>query len=238
VHIHGGAWCFVLPRVYGGVSVSRLVIFRYGGLILSGLKVSFSISALAMVGGLVIGLLVAMMRVSKRRGFRLAGSAFVQLGRNTPVLVSIMWFTYVLPTLLGMSIVPYWTALMALILQTGGYLAEVFRAGIESISREQRLAARSLGMTHLKEMRRVVLPQAIRVVIPDIMNQYVVVFKTSTLVSVVAVRDLMYQAHRLSSQLFRPTEVYTTVAVIYVLAVLILALLAGLVEKRYKRHLR
>ena len=105
------------------------------------------------------------------------------------------------------------------------------------VGREQRLAARSVGMTYAQEMRRIVLPQALRVVIPDIMNQFVVVFKTSTLVSVVAVPDLMYYAHRMVSQLFKPTEIYTSVAVIYILSVSALAMLVKLVERRAKKHL-
>lgn len=191
-----------------------------------------------MLGAVFVGLFAAMTKLSKRFGVSWVGSIFIELGRNTPVLVSIMWFTYVLPGLLGFPIVPYWTAWMALMFQTSGYLGEVFRAGIESVGKEQRFAARSLGMTFFQEMRRVVLPQAIRVISPDILNQFVVVFKTSTLVSVVAVRDLMYQAHRLSSQLFRPTEVYTSVAAIYILAVMLLSLLVRLYERRAKEYLQ
>ena len=217
--------------------MSNLVIFRYGNLVLKGLTVTVEISLLAMIGGIVFGLLAALLRLSRHRAISSAAAAFIELGRNTPAFVSMMWFTFVLPQVIGIRIPAFWTAWLALALQTSGYLAEVFRAGIEAIGREQRHAARSIGMTYVQEMRRIVLPQALRIIIPDIMNQFVVVFKTSTLVSIVAVPDLMYYAHRLVSQLFRPTEIYTSVAAIYILSVTVLALLVKLVERRARRHL-
>jgi len=217
--------------------MSNLVIFRYGHLVLKGLSITVQISVLSMLGGIVFGLFAALLRHSRHRVISGGAAVFIELGRNTPAFVSMMWFTFVLPPLVGLRIPVFWTAWMALTLQTGGYLAEVFRAGIEAIGREQRLAARSIGMTYAQEMRRIVLPQALRIVIPDIMNQLVVVFKTSTLVSVVAVPDLMYQAHRLVSQLFKPTEVYTSVAAIYILSVSVLAVLVKVVERRAKKHL-
>jgi len=217
--------------------MDKLVIFRYGPLILKGISVTFQISILGMIGGVLFGLLAALFRLSKRRALSAPAAIFIELGRNTPAFVSMMWFTFVLPQIAGIRIPAYWTAWMALALQTSGYLAEVFRAGIEAIGKEQRFAARSVGMTYMQEMRQIVLPQALRIVIPDIMNQFVVVFKTSTLVSVVAVPDLMYQAHRLVSQLFKPTEIYTSVAAIYILSVTLLAFLVRFIEKRAKRHL-
>lgn len=216
---------------------SQLIVFRYGGLVLSGIRVTFEISALAMLGGVVLGLLMALLRLSRARYLNIPAYLFIELGRNTPVFVSLMWFTYVLPPLVGIRIPAYWTAWMALALQTSGYLAEVFRAGIESVGREQRFAARSVGMTYLQEMRFIVLPQAVRVVTPDVMNQFVTAFKTSTLVSVVAVRDLMYYAHQLVSQTFRPTEIYTSVALVYILSVFCLGIIVRMVEKRTRRHL-
>lgn len=219
------------------LTMSDLVVIRYGHLVLKGISVTFQISLLAMLGGVVFGLLAALLRLSKRKAISAPAATFIELGRNTPAFVSMMWFTFVLPQVVGIRIPAFWTAWMALALQTSGYLAEVFRAGIEAIEREQRLAARAVGMTYAQEMRRIVLPQALRVVIPDIMNQFVVVFKTSTLVSVVAVPDLMYHAHRLVSQLFKPTEIYTSVAAIYILSVTVLALLVRLIERRARRYL-
>jgi len=220
------------------VDLSNFVIFKYGRLVLSGFLVTVEISVLAMLGGIFIGLLGALLVISRRHGIKQVAAVFIELGRNTPAFVSMMWFTYVLPQLLGVRIPVFWTAWMALTLQTSGYLAEVFRAGIEAITKDQRFAARSLGMTYFQEMRFIVLPQALRIVVPDIMNQFVVVFKTSTLVSVVAVPDLMYHAHRLVSQLFRPTEIYTSVAFIYILSVMLLSFFVKAFERKAKKHLR
>ena len=211
-----------------------LIIFRYSDLIWTGLNVTIRISILSMLAGVIFGLIIALIKGSKNTILSSIGYIFTELARNTPALVGIMWFTYVFPQLFSIKIPVFWTAWMALTFQTSGYMAEVFRAGIEAIGKEQRYAAKSVGLTFYQEMKLVILPQAIRIMIPDILNQFVVVFKTSTLVSVVAVRDLMYQAHRLSSQLYQPVEIYTSVAIIYILIIFILSILVNIIQKKYK----
>lgn len=218
--------------------LSRLVIWQYRATFISGFKVSVQITIISMGLSLVLALLVAFVRISKVNIFRTIGVIYIELARDTPILVTMLWFTYVLPPLIGVRIPPYWTAVMALVLQTSGYLAETFRGGIESVDRGQILAGNALGMNNLLLMRRIVLPQAIRKSIPDVLNNFVVLFKTSTLVSIVAVPDLMYQASRLVSQLFKPIEIYSEVAIIYLVIVFILASFVHKVQKRYQQRER
>jgi polar amino acid transport system permease protein len=202
--------------------LSRLVIWQYRAVFIKGFTISVQITLISMVLSLILALLVAFVRISK-----------IKVSRTIGII-----FTYVLPPLIGMRITPYWTAVMALVLQTSGYLAETFRGGIESVDRGQILAGNALGMNNLQLMRRIVLPQAIRKSIPDVLNNFVVLFKTSTLVSIVAVPDLMYQASRLVSQLFKPIEIYSEVAIIYLVIVFVLASFVYRVQKRFQQRER
>ena len=188
--------------------LSRLIVWQYRFVLLKGLTVTLQVTLLAMVISLIVALFVAFIRLSNNRVLRSIGVTYIELGRDTPILVTLLWTTYVLPPLLGIRIPSYWTAIIALVVQTSGYLAETFRSGIESIDSGQMMAAKAVGMDYVLAMRRIILPQAFRKSIPDVVNNFVVLFKTSTLVSIVAVPDLMYQAARLVSQLFKPVEIF------------------------------
>ncbi len=216
--------------------LSRLVIWQYREAFISGFLTSVQITLISMGISLILALLIAFIRISKNTVLRNIGIMYIELARDTPILVTLLWFTYVLPPLIGIRIPPYWTAVMALVLQTSGYLAETFRGGIEAVDRGQILASNALGMNNLLMMRRIILPQALRKSIPDVLNNFVVLFKTSTLVSIVAVPDLMYQASRLVSQLFKPIEIYTEVAIVYLVVVYILASLVHRVQRRYQQR--
>ena len=218
--------------------LSRLVLWQYRAVFIRGFTVSVQITLISMGLSVVLALLVAFVRISKIKVPRTIGIIYIELARDTPILVTMLWFTYVLPPLIGVRIPPYWTAVMALVLQTSGYLAETFRGGIESVDRGQVLAGNALGMNNLLLLRRIVLPQAIRKSIPDVLNNFVVLFKTSTLVSIVAVPDLMYHASRLVSQLFKPIEIYSEVAIIYLIIVFVLATFVHKVQKRYQQRER
>lgn len=214
--------------------LTDLTIWNYRELIIRGLTVTVRITLQSFVLSLVVALVVVFMRISSFRILKFLGSIYIEVARDTPILVTLLWTTYVLPPLFGIRIPVYWTATIALVLQTSGYLAETFRGGIESIPRGQTQASYALGMTYALMMWRIILPQVFRKSIPDILNNFVVLFKTSTLVSIVAVPDLMYQATRLVAQLFKPVEIYTSVAVIYLVLVYGLAAITRVVQKRWQ----
>lgn len=214
--------------------LSQLVVWQYRNVILMGLSVSLQVTVISMLLALFIALIIAFFRISKSSVLSTFAIYYIEIGRNTPVLVTLLWFTYVFPPLLGVRITHYWTAIFALVLQTSGYLAETFRSGIESVDKGQTLAAEALGMDYFLMMKRIVLPQAFRKSVPDVVNNFVVLFKTSTLVSIVAVPDLMYQASRLVSQLFKPVEIYSSVAIVYIVIVFILSSITRRIQRSYQ----
>lgn len=219
-------------------AIGQSSLWQYKGLLLEGVVVTLEVTFISMGIAMVIALIMAFLRISKNRVLRTIGTVYTEVGRDTPILVTLLWFTYVLPPLLGMQIPNYWTAIIALVFQTSGYLSETFRSGIESVDKGQTLAAHALGMDYWLSMRRIILPQAFRKAVPDVVNNFVVLFKTSTLVSIVAVPDLMYQASRLVAQLFTPVEIYSGVAVIYLVIVFILSETARRVQRRYQARER
>jgi polar amino acid transport system permease protein len=138
--------------------------------------------------------------------------------------VQLIWVHFAWPEILGLKFSAWTSAVIALSLQSSGYLAEEFRAGIESIDKGQIEASQALGMTYQRLMRRIVVPQAFMRMIPGILNQFVTCFKSTSIVSVIAVPDLMYQAGLLVSITFLPMPVYTLVAIVYFVMVMIIAL--------------
>jgi polar amino acid transport system permease protein len=152
--------------------------------------------------------------------------------RGTPLLVQLIWFFYALPIVTGITLSPPLSAFLALSLYSGAFYAEIFRGGILSIEQGQSDAARSLGMTHWEEMQRVILPQAVRRMIPPLVNQTIVTLKNTSLASVVTVAELVYQAQYISSSTYRSLEAYTGIAAIYFVMIYPMTLLAQRLELR------
>jgi polar amino acid transport system permease protein len=215
------------------VDVLRRTVWNHRDRFVAGLVVSAEVCLIAMAVALVVGLAVCLVRLYVRP-LRWAAVAYIEFARNTPIFVQLMWVSYVWPELFGWPRSFFAAGWAALALQSSGYLAETFRAGIEGIARGHREAAYSLGMSPALTMRRIVLPQALLVMAPSIMNQFLVVVKSSTLVSVVAVPDLMYEALRLTSIWFEPIEILSVTALVYV--VIVFALSAAI--KWYSDRLR
>ena len=171
------------------------------------------VAALAL--GLVLGLVVGVGRYSRRRIFNWPATVFVEVFRNTPVLVQMMWFFFALPIILGFSLTAYTAALLALMFNAAANIAEIYRAGIQSLHRSQWEAGMALGMGYANQMRRVILPQAVRRMIPAFSNRAIELAKMTTLASSIAYGELLYQARLLSSQYFNPIEAFTAVAVVF-----------------------
>jgi polar amino acid transport system permease protein len=200
------------------MDVLRRTVWNHRDRLLEGLLVTAEVCAIAMAVALVVGLAVCLVRLYVRplRGLAIL---YIEFARNTPIYVQLLWVSYVWPELFGWPRSFFAAGWAALALQSSGYLAETFRAGIEGIPRGHREAAHALGMSPALTMRRIVLPQALLVMAPSIMNQFLVVVKSSTLVSVIAVPDLMYEALRLTSIWFEPIEILSATALVYVVVV-------------------
>lgn len=200
------------------------VVWQNLPMLLQGLWGSLQITAFALVLGLLIGLMVAPLRMSTIPYVRAASEVYINVFRSTPPLVQLFWFFYAFPILFNIQFRPFEAAVVTLSLQSGAFFAEVFRAGIQSIERGQWEAGKALGMGYFTLMRRIILPQAVKRMMLAFFERAIELFKTTTLVSTIAFADLLYQAKVLTSQTFRPLEVYTAVALLYFVVITVASL--------------
>jgi polar amino acid transport system permease protein len=210
------------------------VIAHYFGVLTSGIGYTLMITVVSFVSATVIGLIVSQLRLSRIPPLVWLTSVYIDIFRCTPALVQIVWIYYVLPILFKLSLSALTAGILALSLNNGAFLAEIYRAGIQSIDPGQRDAARVLGLRRRETFLLIVLPQAVRRVLPAITSTAISLLKDSSLVSVLAVGELMYQGQTVSSQTFRPLEVLTFVAVVYFILTYPLSLLNTYLERRYR----
>lgn len=209
------------------------VIGKSWPFLVAGVKVTLGIVIAATIMGLAIGLVVGVLRGMKIRGVDLVTGWYIEIFRNTPILVQIVWFYYVLPLITGSPGMSASTScVIAIGLNAGAYLAEVFRAGIQAVDVGQMEASRSLGMSYLKAMFLIILPQAVRNVLPAFVNTFVVLIKESAQVTFVGVMDVMHRGDMLSTDTSRPIEAYTAVAAIYFVLCYTISKSAGVLERR------
>jgi polar amino acid transport system permease protein len=210
-------------------------LWAYRWLILAGLGVTIAYTVGTILLGLMIGLVAGLLRLSRNPMITAPLVAYVEIFRCTPLLVQIVWFYYALPVVLGIDIPAHVAAVLVLSLYTGAFYAEIIRGGVNSIERGQWDAARAIGMRRRQVMRHVILPQAVKRMIPPFMNQSIIQLKNTSLVSTIAVADLLYEGTIITAATYRPLEVYTMVAIIYFLVLFPLTLAAQQVERRLAR---
>lgn len=210
-------------------------IWGYRWLFLQGLGVTIAFTVGIVLIGLVVGLVAGLGRLAPYAIIRWLAQAYIEVFRCTPVLVQLVWFYYALPILSGIDMSATSAAVLALSLYGGAFYAEIIRGGIVSIDAGQREAAEALGMTPGQSMRRIILPQAIKRMVPPLMNQSIIQFKNTSLVSVLAVPDLLYQGQAIAHDTYRPLETYSLVAVIYFAVLFPLTLLVQYLERRMAR---
>jgi polar amino acid transport system permease protein len=210
-------------------------LWAYRWLFVNGTVVTLLFTIGIVVLGLAVGLLAGLARLSRFAPLRWVAQAYVEVFRCTPVLVQLVWFYYALPILTGIEMSATTAAVLALSLYGGAFYSEIVRGGILSIEPGQTEAAFALGMTPAQSMRRIVLPQALKRMVPPLMNQSIIQLKNTSLVSVLAVPDLLYQGQAVAHDSYRPLEIYTLVAVIYFVILFPLTLLVGRLERRLAR---
>jgi polar amino acid transport system permease protein len=207
-------------------------LLRYAPLFWKGVLVTLAYTAGTISLGLILGLAIGLGRLAGVRALNVLLIAFIEVFRCTPLLVQIVWFYYALPVLLGIQIPATVAAALTLSCYTGAFYAEIFRGGIISIERGQWDAARALGLRPWTMMRQVILPQAVRRMIPPFVNQSITQLKNTSLVSTIAVPDLLYNGSLITAETYRPLEVYTVVAVVYFVLLFPSTMLAQWYEKR------
>lgn len=210
-------------------------VWENADVLLRGAFGTLRLFALCAVAGLLLGLLIGLARQSPRAWLRWPATAFVEFFRNTPVLVQILWFYFALPILLPFEISPLAAAALGISLNSAAFTAEIVRGGIASIDRGQWEAARALGMTGNQALRRIVLPQALRRMLPALTNRGIEIFKMSTLASAVAYVELLQQGKLLASLNFNPIETYTVIAAIFFLCLFPLVQATYWLERRLGR---
>lgn len=209
-------------------------LWQYQALILKGVGVTIGFTVVTVGLGVAVGTLIALGRMTGRRVVSLPLVALVEVFRCTPVLVQLIWVFYALPVLTGLELSPSGAAIITLSLYGGAFYAEIIRGGIVSIEAGQWDAGRALGLRRLALMRRVILPQAVRRMVPPLVNQSILQLKNTSLVSALAVPDLLYQGQLITSATYRPLETYTMVAVVYFLILFPLTHLAARLERRMR----
>jgi polar amino acid transport system permease protein len=206
-----------------------------------GAEITLKLTLISGLAGLVIGVLTGMFRLSSRALVRLPATFYIWVTRGTPLLVQILFAYNALPLLLRplwpeaqQALTPYWAAFIALSFNVGAYNAEVVRAGIQAIPKGQWEAAWSLGLSPADVMRFIILPQALRIVVPPLVNNVVALLKDSSLASVITLTELALSGQRIISATFRPVEVYLAVAAIYLLLTTVLTQFTNRLEERLR----
>ena len=191
------------------------VVWQHRDALIAGTATTFLLTIATMAIAVPCGIVVAVLRLYAWRPARALATGYVELFRNLPLILLVYWAFYVLPILTGVGLSPLATGLAALSLNVTAYNAETFRAGINSIRRGQVEAAMALGMTRAQALRRVIVPQALRRILPVLASTWVSLFKDTSLVSVIAVTELAYVSMQVRAQTFRVLEMLTAMAVLY-----------------------
>lgn len=217
-------WYEISPETERGWDNLRFLISG------AGLTIRLSVVSLAL--SVAIGLLVSLPGISIRPYLRWINRIYVEIVRSIPVLVLILWVYYGLPVVLGISLNPFAAGIIALALSDSAFEAEIFRGGIQSIDRGQTEAADALGFSYFQKMRHIVLPQALRRVLPPLGNQFVYMLKMTSLVSIIGLGELTRKANELTVTVYRPLEIYTVLVLEYLALVLLASLAVRWLEKR------
>ena len=205
-------------------------------LLLIGAGVTIQITVLSTAIGFVIGLVVGGARISHLRPLRLLAEVYVEFFRGTPLLVQIFLFYFALPVITGQRIDPFIAAISACGINSGAYVAEIFRAGIQSVDEGQMEAGRSLGMTWLQTMRYIIVPQAFKRVIPPLGNEFIAMLKDSSLVSVIGFEELTRRGQLIIAKTYGSFEIWMSVAVIYLVMTLTISRFVAYLERRCRVH--
>ena len=220
-------WYILNPNNVEGLTNLKFLI--------SGITTTIYISAISIVLAMIIGLVVALPSLSNNKFLSYFNIVYVEIVRAIPLLVLILWIYYGLPIVSGISFSPFVSGIIALTISESAFQAEIFRAGINSINKGQHEVAGSLGMDFWKKMRLVILPQAVKVVMPALGNQFVYVLKMSSLVSIIGIADLTRKANELVTSTYRPLEIYTFLILEYLVLILFVSYFVRRLEKKLER---
>lgn len=208
------------------------VISRYGYLFLDGVKYTLLLSAISVFFGTILGSLLAMMRMSRLKIVRFVSTAYIEIIRGTPLLLQLYFFYFMLPEVLPFMDDKFICIAVALVFNSAAYVSEIVRAGIQAVDRGQTEAARSLGMNGRQTMLRIILPQAVKNILPALCNEFVMVIKETSLASTFFIGDIMTQYRVISGALYLVIEPLLVAGVIYFILTFSLSKLVAVYERR------
>ncbi|ACL58863.1 amino acid ABC transporter permease [Methylobacterium nodulans] len=208
------------------------IVLKNWDLLAQGLLLTLKYTIYTCAIGLAIGLFVALLQLTPWRLVRWIGRIWVEFFRNIPLLVLLLWTYYAMPIFLQIQVAKETAGILGLGFYASGFYAEILRAGVQSIDRGQTDASLALGMSYIQRMRRIILPQALRRMVPPLVGQTIMQLKNTTLLSVLTIPDLLYQASYISSFTYRPMEVYTVIGIVFVLILFPLSALSRQFERK------
>lgn len=206
------------------------VILQNLPLLWRGLLVTLEYTVITIFAGMVTGLVVGLAQLSRFWLFKSLGRIYVEFFRNIPLLVTLLWTYYALPIFLHVNITKSWAGLIGLSCYVGSFYAEILRGGVQGVDRGQTDAATALGMSYYQRMRRIILPQAFRRMMPPLVGQSIIQMKNTTLLSAITVPDLLYQGSYISSFTYKPMEIYTAVGAIFLIILVPLTMVTRRME--------
>ncbi|MDA9558077.1 amino acid ABC transporter permease [Vibrio sp.] len=193
---------------------------------------TINVSVLSMLLAMFLGLIIAMLSLSKHWLPRAINRVYVEVFRSIPVLVLLLWVYYGMPTLFELSLNYFWAGVITLSIAESAFMAEVFRGGIQAVPKGQHEAAKSLGFSNKDTMRYIILPQALKHMLPPLGNQFVYILKMSSLVSVIGLNDLTRRANELVTSEYLPLEIYSFLVLEYLILILLVSQAVRFLEKK------
>ena len=219
-------WYILNPKLESGLTNLQFLI--------SGLSITILITFFSIFFSLFIGFFVSLLGMSLLKPLIWINRVYIEVFRSIPLLVLLLWVYYGLPIIFGLSLGPFMAGIITLALSDSAFEAEIFRAGLQSIAKGQRDAAKSIGLNKYQEIRFIILPQALRIILPAIGNQFVYVLKMSSIVSIIGLADLTRKANELVVSVYRPLEIYTFLIFEYLILILVVSYFIRKLEKKLK----
>ncbi|MBC3889287.1 ABC transporter permease subunit [Acetobacterium paludosum] len=213
------------------MSIPELVVQNWSRL-LAGLAMTVELTIISLIIAGMLGLLFGLLSVSKKKSLRAIALVYVDIVRGTPLLVQAFFIYFGIPAALGIRLDANTAGIITLSLNAGGYLAEIFRGGIESINKGQMEAARSLGLPYSLAMTKVILPQAVRTMTPALINQCIITLKDTSILSIIGIQELTQTGRLIIANNYQAFEMWTIVAVMYFIIIMILTKISKRIERK------
>jgi len=208
------------------------LVFKYWDVLFDGFLGTLRVGIVSLILGAIGGLILALMRMSRYRLLSWPAIVLIEFFRTTPLLIQLFWIYFALPVVIGITFGAYAACIITLSVNSAAFFAEIFRAGINSMERSQWEGGKALGMSQSTLMRRIILPQAVRRMVPPFLERSFELMKGTTNVSAIAYADLLYRALELSARLYRPIEILTLVALVFFVMLTLTSMLVRYMENR------